>query len=147
MLVLACTIYMGHRLGLGQSASICAMLLQEKFEKCFLPSLSSENKKRIGCSVSQTVVRRSPVWQARRGSNLGPAPPWTTLFTERQQWVFQRISAIFLGVFSKHHKFAEGVGEALMGGVEGSQRPNLRAKEPEKTGELTDGQNPQVKKH
>ncbi len=130
MLVLACTIYMGH----GCSASVCAMLLQGNVKKCFLLSLS------------KTVVHRSPVWQAR-GSNLDPVPHGR-LFLQIDSNGFSRGSRrFFLGVFSKYHKFAEGVSEALMGGVEGPQRPILHAKEPEKTGALTDRQNPQVKKY
>jgi hypothetical protein len=129
------------------------MLLQGNVEKCFLLTLSSENKKRK-VHRSSNRVQRSSDSCAQVSCMAGPAgfksrlAPRKTLFSERQQWVFLRISAIILGVFSKYHKFDEGVSEALMGGVGGMQRPILRVKEPdrENTNARTHGQNPLVKK-
>ncbi len=70
---LACTIYMGHRLGLGRSASICAMLLQGNVKKCFLLSLSSANTKMNRVQPSSDSCAQVTC-MAGPASNLGPAP-------------------------------------------------------------------------
>jgi hypothetical protein len=62
-------LYMGHGCSQLFVLCFCKEMLKNVFFNCFQVKTSL----RSGCSVAQTVVRRSPEWQAQ-GSNLGPAP-------------------------------------------------------------------------
>ncbi len=106
MLVLPCTVVYNVQLytwvmGVRQVFVLC--FCKERLKNVFFFQVK-RNKERctvaqIGCSVAQTVVRRSPVWQVRRGSNLGPAPHGR-LFLLSDSKGFSRGSRRFFSGFS-----------------------------------------------